>query len=518
MIGLSNFRQTSTASAHRPLQNAMTRPGFLLAVVASFAALRSFAAETSLPAQARAALEKSTAYMRSISANGGYLWKYALDLKERAGEVKATATQVWIQPPGTPTMGMAFLRLYEATKDARYLDAAKDAADALATGQVESGGWDYVIDFDPEKMRLSYLRSDVGKLPPEQIAARKNVTNFDDDNTQSAIRFLLAVADAGKGGDEARDRRIREALDYGLRKMIEAQFPNGAWPQRWRGEAHSEEDFPVMKARFPEKYPREFPRENYHAHYTLNDNTLHDCIGVMLEAFHRTGRAEYLDAARKGGDFIILAQMPQPQPVWAQQYNTQMEPAWARAFEPPAVTGNESVGVLRTLMDLYVETGDRKFLKPVPDAIAWFKRSQIASGKWARYYELQKNVPIFGDRDGKIYYRLADLSEERQHGYSWSGTYGVANMLSYYEKVTGQSRESLLAEKAKKSAPGKNKSSDAAALEPRVREIIKSLDKEGRWVTRGHLKHRDWEFNDRVETDVFIKNTAALAAYLEAVK
>ena len=403
----------------------------LASAVASFIALRSFAADSSLPAQARAALEKSTAYMRSISAGGGYLWKYSLDLQERAGEVKATATQVWIQPPGTPTVGMAFLRLYEATKDARYLDAAKDAADALATGQVESGGWDYLIDFDPEKMRLSYLRSDVGKLSPEQIAKRKNVTNFDDDNTQSAMRFLLAVVDAGKGADDACDGRIREALDYGLKKMIEAQYPNGAWPQRWLGKAHTAEEFPVMRARFPSQYPREFPKVNYYAHYTLNDNTLHDCIGVMLDAFRRMGKAEYLEAAKKGGDFIILAQMPEPQPVWAQQYNAQMEPAWARAFEPPAVTGNESVGVLRALMDLYVETGDEKFLRPIPAAIAWFKRSQLAPNRWAL-------LRVAAQRPNLRRSRREDLLPPRRH------QRGTAARVQLERQLWGREHDGLL--------------------------------------------------------------------------
>ena len=45
---------------------------------------------------------------------------------------------------------------------------------------------------------------------------------------------------------------------------------------------------------------------------------------------------------------------------------------------------------------------------------AWFKRSAIAPNKWARYYELKTNKQLFGDRNGKIYYRLEDISEERQ--------------------------------------------------------------------------------------------------------
>ncbi len=488
----------------------------LLLTLLSLAALNTFATDSALPESALAALEKATTYMRSISTEGGYLWKYSLDLKERAGEVKATATQVWIQPPGTPTMGMTFLRAYESTKDARYLDAAKAAADALAKGQVESGGWDYLIDFDPEKMKLSYLRSDAGKLSPDQIAKRKNLTTFDDNTTQSALRLLLAVADTMKGSGDARDARIREALDYGLRKMIEAQYPNGAWPQRWRAEAHTVRDFPMVKARYPKSYPREYTKVNYFGHYTLNDNTHLDCIETMLNAFHRTGKREYLEAAKRGGDFLILAQMPEPQPVWAQQYNAQMEPAWARAFEPPSVTGNESVGAMESLMELYIETGEEKFLQPLPAAIAWFKRSGITPGKWARYYELQTNKQLFGDRDGKIYYRLQDISEERQHGYSWEGDYHFPRMLAAYEKLQKKGRESLMKERAAKSA--KKKPAPPESLEPRVCEIIAALDEQGRWVVQGKSKHRDWEFNGRVDTEVFVKNVRVLCDYLEAVK
>ncbi len=453
--------------------------------------------------------------MRSISTEGGYLWKYSLDLTERAGEAKATATQVWIQPPGTPTMGMTFLRAYEATKDARHLDSAKAAADALAKGQLESGGWDYLIDFDPEKMKLSYLRSDAGKISPSEIAKRKNVTTFDDNTTQSALQFLLAIADMMNGEGDARDARIREALGYGLKKMIEAQYPNGAWPQRWRGEAHSVADFPIVKARYPENYPREHPKTNYHAHYTLNDDTHIDCISTMLDAFHRTAKRECLEAAKRGGDFLILAQMPEPQPVWAQQYNAQMEPAWARAFEPPSVSGNESAGAMQALLDLHIETGEEKFLKPLPAAIAWFKRSEIAPGTWARYYELRTDKQLFGDRDGKIYYRLQDITEERQHGYSWQGDYRVPRILAFHEKLQQKGREALLKER---DAKGAKKKASSKSLEPRVREIIASLDENGRWVTKGQLKRRGSELDDFVETEVFTKNVRVLCDYLESAR
>ncbi|MBM4080803.1 MAG: hypothetical protein FJ278_13950, partial [Planctomycetes bacterium] len=148
----------------------------------------AFAADDPLAKQAQAAMEKATAFFRSISTNGGYLWRYSEDLKDREGEGKATETQIWVQPPGTPAVGMAFVRAYEVTKDKRYLEAAKAAAEALAWGQLESGGWDYLVDFDPEKSPRWYRLADKGKVSAEDAAKRRNTTTFDDNNTQAALR------------------------------------------------------------------------------------------------------------------------------------------------------------------------------------------------------------------------------------------------------------------------------------------------------------------------------------------
>jgi PelA/Pel-15E family pectate lyase len=492
---------------------------FLLAAIVPGALTSLLSAATGADAatpadQARTAMAKATAFMRSIATEGGYLWHYSPDLKERAGENVATPTQIWVQPPGTPAMGMAFLRAYEATGDARYLDAAKAAADALAVGQLASGGWDYLVEFDPKLSAEWYRRTDIGRISAAEAAKRKNMSTFDDDNTQSALRLLLAVAAASEGHDEPRDRRIREARDYGLAKLLEAQRPNGGWPQRWSGVPVNPEDYPVRPARYPQSYAREYPKENYMGYYTLNDNTHRDCVTTLLVAAKTLGRPEFRAAALKGGDFLILAQLPEPQPVWAQQYNPQLEPAWARAFEPPSLCSNESVGVMRLLVDLYLETGDRKFVEPLPRAIAWFQRSQIAPGIWARMYELQTNTPVYGDRDGKIKYRVEDLSPERQTGYSWKSGYGVEQAIAHYEDVMRVGREAFLARRtagreAAKTAKGK--SALARALEPRVRTVVGELDGEGRWMStvRGVTA---------IRTEVFARNLTLLADYLEAVK
>jgi len=242
-----------------------------------------------LAARARQSLERGVEFFTTkVATRGGYLWWYSEDLQERWGETQATASQIWVQPPGTPAVGEAFLRAYRATGDQRYLEAARAAARALAWGQLETGGWDYRIDFDEEQGRRWYFRRDQGKLTPEEAARRRNTSTFDDDNSQSALRFLMGVC------RETKDAEIQEALDYGLAFLLKAQYPNGAWPQR---------------------YPP--PKSGYGSYYTFNDDTIRDCVRTALAAHRHTGRAEFLDAAKRAGDFILKAQQPEPQPVWA---------------------------------------------------------------------------------------------------------------------------------------------------------------------------------------------------------
>ena len=440
------------------------------------------------PEEVKAGLRKATDYLTSISTEGGYLWRYSKDLRERRGEEKATASQIWVQPPGTPSVGMAFLDAYSATKDARHLSAAQAAALALVRGQLESGGWAYLVEFDPQGRKQWAYRADSG-------ASRKNISTFDDDNTQSALRFLMAFLGAATNQPKAELKIIRDAVDYGLAKMIVTQYPNGAWPQRHDGQPHDPKRYPVRPARIPKDYPRTWPNTYYGGHYTLNDNTQRDCIRTMLDAYKQFGDRKYLAAARKGGEFLVLARLPEPQPSWAQQYNSDMEPAWARAFEPPAVCSNESGGAMRILVDLFLETGDERFLQPIPAFIAWLKRSQIGPDKWARCYELGTNKPIYGDRDGKIHYAVSELSQERQQGYSWQGSYGIPGAIKYYDSVRTEGREKFLARQKKQSKPVPSQSDIAG--------ILSQQDAQGRWFNNG------W-----IDTRTFITNMQKMSDYL----
>jgi hypothetical protein len=101
-------------------------------------------------------------YWKKVSTEGGYHFHYAEDLSYGRSEHGDGLTQVEVQREATPVVGLAYLRAYEATGERLYLDAARAAAHALVKGQLCSGGWDYLIEFDPAKRPPYRYRSDGG--------------------------------------------------------------------------------------------------------------------------------------------------------------------------------------------------------------------------------------------------------------------------------------------------------------------------------------------------------------------
>src|SRR5690606_35059128 len=47
----------------------------------------------------------------------------------------------------------------------------------------------------------------------------------------------------------------------------------------------------------------------------------------------------------------------------------------------------------------------------------------LPDGRWAMFYEIGTNRPIFAGRDGIIRYDLSEIELERQLGYAWYGTW-----------------------------------------------------------------------------------------------
>ncbi len=217
---------------------------------------------STLVSEAKHSLEKGIAFMQSLAIEGGYVYHYSMDGKEKWGEGRTNDRTIEVQPPGTPAVGMSFLRAYRITNNKNFLKAAEEAANALIRGQNKLGGWEHKIYFDrPTRKKVS----------------------FDDDQTQSAISFLMTL-------DQEIDRpALTKAIKRALNLMLESQLENGGWPHQ---------------------YPRQ---GNYHDFATFNDQGINDCIRVMIEADSYYGEEEFSENLQKVGRFMMISQLPPPQ-------------------------------------------------------------------------------------------------------------------------------------------------------------------------------------------------------------
>lgn len=452
---------------------------------------------------ARKAMQQAVGfYSKKVASHGGYVYRYSDDLAKREGEGKTDLDTLWVQPPGTPAVGMAFVEAYELTRELALLEAANAAADCLIQGQYRSGGWNASVEFAPAERKKKAFRVD--PIPKNSKATLFNVTSYDDDKSQSAMRFLMRLDKA----KDFKDERLHEAITFALESTLKAQYPNGAWPQGY-AEFPDPEKYPIKKASFPETWSRTMTAKYYHQFYTLNDNSLADVIDVMFLAADVYGDAKYRRAAEKAGEFLILAQLPEPQPAWAQQYDFDMHPCWARKFEPPAITGLESQGAIRALMQIYTATGDRKYLKPIPPALDYLKRSRLPDGQLARFYELQTNKPLYFTKE---YVLTHDDSDIPTH-YGFKVDAKLDGLSQEYEKLAALDTAGLEAiRRPKPKKPGK----PSPSLEAETRKVIAALDARGAWVEDGTLKyHGKGDSTRRVITsETFIKNLRTLSRYV----
>src|SRR5688572_10288676 len=103
-----------------------------LAVTALVMLTSSLAAAEPLPEEAAGAMQRAvTFYATQVASHGGYVYRYSADLAKREGEGKTDLDTLWVQPPGTPTVGMAYVEAYERTGEKYLLDAALAAAECL---------------------------------------------------------------------------------------------------------------------------------------------------------------------------------------------------------------------------------------------------------------------------------------------------------------------------------------------------------------------------------------------------
>ena len=426
--------------------------------------------------QAADSLHKGVTFFHTLNAHGGYVYHVTPDLSLRWGEGPKDADTIEVQPPGTPAVGQSFLRAYRATGDTAALAGAKDAANALIRGQNKHGGWDHTINF--------------ADLSNETVS-------FDDNQTQSALSFLIALDKEIK--DPALAKATRRAVDM----MLATQLSNGGWPHL---------------------YPE---RGNYHDFATFNDAGINDCVRVMIEARSRYPKDQAIEhSLRRVARFLVISQLPPPQPGWAQQYNEFLQPAWARTFEPASVCPAVTIKNVETLIDLFLCLGDDTLLEPIPDALRWLREIRLENGKWARFVEIGTNQPLYYDR-GRIRVKSpADLHPERRTGYVYETNLAPALEAGArrYEQAIALGRAGMQQSEAAELA-GEYATKRLETLSRKVEQIIAEQASSGAWITRddrfkttlpkGVRWNGQYTVMDRISSAVFNQNVATLCAYIE---
>ena len=420
---------------------------------------------------------------------------YSGDLKLAEAEGIPEKGAAWVQPPGTPAIGETFLNAWEATKDPRFLEYAAATAKALLRGQLRSGGWDHSFELRDEKRAAHGYRD----LPaPKKPESR---TSLDDDITTSALRFLMRYDAATRFANPA----VRDGARHALRAIKAAQYPNGAWYQWWMRfpEPVSEAEHPVMPAAYPESSPAEWDNR-WTGRYFLNDNVAVNVMDTLMLASRVYNEPEWMEVAKKGGDFLLLAQMPDPQPAWAQQYDPKMHPVWDRKFEPPAIASRESERVLLGLIRLYHQTGDKKLLEPHDRAIRYLRGCLLPEGLMPRYRELKTDRPLYFKREGRKYTLVYDDKDLPKH-------YGfkVASVLDFVQRELAVARA------------GRDPSRvivEPDPVPPRTAdEVIASMDSRGAWVEQGGLDfHEVKPASGVISCATFVRNMGVLCRALGA--
>jgi PelA/Pel-15E family pectate lyase len=423
-------------------------------------------------AQILTAMKRATTFMvERVSNNGGFVWGYSPDLSKRWGEMEARASMIWMQPPGTATVGHLLLDAYHATGDEYYYQAAERTARAVIWAQLPVGGWNYIADYAGEQSLKDWYAT-IGKhgWRLEEFQHYWGNATFDDVTTIDAARLLLRMY------LEKRDPVYRPSLDKAIKFVLDSQYPMGGWPQRYPAK--------------PDFIP------DYTSFITFNDDVAGENIDFLLQCYQTLGDNRLIDPILRGMQAFIVLQGGQPQPGWALQYTTDYKPTGARTYEPDAYVTHTSATNIALLMRFHRITGDSKYLARIPEALDWLEKLTLPAGvatagrTHPTFVEIGTNKPLYVHREGSNiangrYFANYDSTKTIGH-YSAFRKVDVAGLRAQYNK-----QKAMTPAEASKGSPLVDPNAPPLpryfALDPAANEgaadVIAGLNADGAWIT-----------------------------------
>jgi PelA/Pel-15E family pectate lyase len=324
-------------------------------------------------------------------------------------------------------------------------DSARRAGRALLSWQTPAGGWS-------KRTEMSRPR-EPGESWYAESDAWHYIGTIDNGATTSQLRFLARLADNANPstGSGQAEPPFGDAYLKGLQYLLDAQLPNGCWPQ---------------------VYPLQ---GGYSDAATFNDDaivnvleTLGDAASGRVPFVPAEARARAAAAERRGIDCVLAAQVVRggTRTVWGQQHDPiTLAPIAARSYELAGLSGRESATVTTYLMSL--PSPDARVIAAVHAAAAWFRAHAIhgyeydaqqrfvpkpgAGPIWARLTDLETDRPIFANRDGVKLYDWNQLTDRRS-GYAWFGTEPAAVLRKYEKWARAHPASSRKVEKSQSSS------------------------------------------------------------------
>ena len=305
---------------------------------------------------------------------------------------------------------------------------ARAVADATVSFQTPAGGWSKNQDRRIARLPGQRFSNDAETMEqnPANFDAPADrfwtfVGTLDNDATWSEMRFLAKVAAHAPGseGDAWRASVIR-----GVHYLLNAQYPNGGWPQIWPLEG------------------------GFHDSITFNDNAVANAAMVLRDVARGSEGFDFVpvelearaaEATKKAIEVILAAQVRQGDRLlgWPQQVEPmRLVPTSARNYEPRSIASGETTDILIFLMGEPDPSPEVK--AAVRGAAAWLEAVRVydksfemtdqgrklidkpgAGPLWSRNYDLVTGRPIFGDKDQTIHDDVNEISIGRRNGYSW---------------------------------------------------------------------------------------------------
>ena len=292
-------------------------------------------------------------------------------------------------------------------------------AEKMLVYQLPNGGWGKQLD---DKSVVNYSLPIDNNLLKKIKATGNDHATIDNNATSKEINSLIKAYKNTKNPD------YLKSAEKGIQYLLIMQYENGGFPQYYPNSAI------------------------YRKQITYNDNAMINALTVLYNVAESKNDFDVVDfklkekskiAVQKGIQCILKTQVLQKgnPSIWGDQYNEiTLQPDKARAFEPISLATGESVNIVRFLM---IQPATPEIEKSIKCAVKWFTVNKIEgysynvakqNGKtvrvlaedknsiiWARFYDINTNKPLFGDRDGSVKYNYNDVSEERRNGYSWFG-------------------------------------------------------------------------------------------------